>query len=338
MTTENRKAERYPFSYPVEISRVSQPDLFLYGSLVDIQSEGVRLSSRNLIFPGEQVRIACLSESKNTIMGFVGTIAWRTVNSSGENLYGISRSPFTHRDMFSLGWLVKYNARRDITTSLAKLSLILLAVLFPLGHLVGIQNNPSIKATVFLFVSSFLAIERIWETFLTSREKKILSATEDWTIAAVTFYYVLMTIGCQIEFYLSTTSFSIRVSLLGAILLGGSFYLRFYGMVSLGDAWAIHALGTPHKNSVNSQISTNGPYKFVRNPIYLGVILELIAIPLLYNCFFVLLFTLIVNIPLQILRAQLEEKALVRKFGHKYISYTFKVARLFPLYGRNHRN
>lgn len=76
-----------------------------------------------------------------------------------------------------------------------------------------------------------------------------------------------------------------------------------------------------------SSLITKGPYKFSRNPIYLGDFLILIGIAFLLrnpiSFIFCSLFVVIINFDL----IKYEEKQLEKKFGKRYLEYKKKVRR-----------
>lgn len=190
------------------------------------------------------------------------------------------------------------------------------------------KNKPG--ASIFTCFIFFVIIERLWETFFTSKEYKSLSSSEDWSITAVSFYYILMLIFVTLEFFLTDASKHYPVSLIGLALYLTSFIIRGWGVISLGDQWAIHATSPSKKSSNKLRLIIKGPYKYVRHPIYLGVILELIAIPIIAQTYLSLLFVTLVNIPLQILRSRLEEINSISMFGSEYIEYMNRVSGFFP--------
>lgn len=186
----------------------------------------------------------------------------------------------------------------------------------------------------FLFVSAGI-IERAWETFKTTREKKREEFHGDWTLAAVTATYIVLFFFFVTEFYLGEVKQNGFVTTLGAVLLGASFRLRFWGMAALGKQWAIHAVGAQKIRNV--RIIKLGPYKYVRHPIYLGIILEELAYPMIANAFISLLFALIVCIPLVVIRAYCEEQTSIRRFGADYLRYKHNVGMFLPHFKLNPR-
>jgi methyltransferase len=202
----------------------------------------------------------------------------------------------------------------------------------------GLSESASRGNILFTLYVLGISIERIIETFLTSKERQVLRSKDDWTISAVTVYYIVMIIGMTIEFFHYRTTFSPTVSYIGAALLSGSFILRWSGMRALGSQWAIHAVGESRLQSGRQKIITAGPYKFIRHPIYLGVILELIAIPLIANAYMTLIFVTLVNIPLQFLRSKLEDEHLLHQFPFEFPEYESTTPKIFPQRRRKYRD
>ena len=70
-----------------------------------------------------------------------------------------------------------------------------------------------------------------------------------------------------------------------------------------------------------------GPYKFTRNPMYLGVAIGLLGISIYIGNLLSLLSPLIFFIVMNIVYAPFEEKLLEKIFGKKYLDYKKKVRR-----------
>jgi len=98
--------------------------------------------------------------------------------------------------------------------------------------------------------------------------------------------------------------------------------------------WAIKALGdcySPHiKINTNHILKKNGPYKFVRHPIYTSIIFEFLGAIIIPNSYYSLLAALFIYIPLLMIRLYFEEKELIIKFGDQYLNYKKEVASLIP--------
>ena len=76
-----------------------------------------------------------------------------------------------------------------------------------------------------------------------------------------------------------------------------------------------------------SAIVDRGPYRFSRNPIYLGLVCVLIGFPLAGNNLWGLILSPVMILLFNQLVIQYEEAYLEKKFGDVYISYKSRVRR-----------
>lgn len=74
-------------------------------------------------------------------------------------------------------------------------------------------------------------------------------------------------------------------------------------------------------------IVTSGPYRFSRNPIYLGFVCLLIGFSLVFKTYWGLILSPLFIVLMNTLVIQHEEAYLARKFGEIYISYQSHVRR-----------
>ena len=101
---------------------------------------------------------------------------------------------------------------------------------------------------------------------------------------------------------------------LAALTVGlAGLVLWIIGMVNLGKSLAV----LPGAE----RLVVRGIYKYIRHPIYIGIIFTILGLTVASGSAFGLTFLIIIVIPLNIARARLEEKALLRKFGKDYETY-----------------
>jgi protein-S-isoprenylcysteine O-methyltransferase Ste14 len=86
-----------------------------------------------------------------------------------------------------------------------------------------------------------------------------------------------------------------------------------------------HTTLDPH-GSV-TEIVTSGPYRFSRNPIYLGFVCLLIGFPFIFSSYWGLILSPVLIVLLYQLVIKYEEAYLEKKFGDVYTSYKFRVRR-----------
>jgi protein-S-isoprenylcysteine O-methyltransferase Ste14 len=89
--------------------------------------------------------------------------------------------------------------------------------------------------------------------------------------------------------------------------------LWIIAMVNLGNSLAV----MPGAD----QLIIRGVYKYLRHPIYIGIIFTIFGLTVASGSVFGLIFLVVVVIPLNITRAYFEEKALLKKFGKEYETY-----------------
>ena len=121
------------------------------------------------------------------------------------------------------------------------------------------------------------------------------------------------------------------------------FFHNFLSYVTLGAVltvlglitaiWARIILGRNWSNYVTfkkeHELVTNGPYKFIRHPIYSGVVLMLIGTFLSYGDLIILVIIAMVILMLA-WRMGREEKIMIKLFGKKYTGYMERTKRLIP--------
>jgi protein-S-isoprenylcysteine O-methyltransferase Ste14 len=128
-----------------------------------------------------------------------------------------------------------------------------------------------------------------------------------------------------VEYLLNERPIYYLVSLIGLIM---------FTVGLLGRRWAVKTLGKYHSAHIEIRkdqiLITLGPYKYVRHPIYLSIIFELLGFPLIPNAYYAFLLSLLVYIPLLLVRLHIEEKILTEKFTSSYRHYKSTVPRLIP--------
>ena len=116
--------------------------------------------------------------------------------------------------------------------------------------------------------------------------------------------------------------------------------LRWVGLalVVLGISfalWAIATLGRHYDLELeihrDHELVRNGPYRFVRHPIYTGLGLHFVGACLATGNLILIAGTILVTFPALYLRAKTEERLLREQFGHAYDAYASEVGMLVPL-------
>jgi protein-S-isoprenylcysteine O-methyltransferase Ste14 len=111
---------------------------------------------------------------------------------------------------------------------------------------------------------------------------------------------------------------------LGFVLFGLGMVLFTFAVATLKEAF----LG--NVEPVTETLVTTGPYKFVRHPVYLGMVISVLGLALGMKSLWGLICTIAIFVPLGIYRARLEEKALVVAFGDEWNDYVRQTYFMFP--------
>jgi methyltransferase len=94
----------------------------------------------------------------------------------------------------------------------------------------------------------------------------------------------------------------------------GARLLRFTAMRALADRWSTRIMVLPGAQPVST-----GPYRYLRHPIYVAVVAELISLPLIFSAYVTAITIALLNAILLRIRIRAEEKAL-REIGRNYES------------------
>ncbi|HJL72303.1 MAG TPA: isoprenylcysteine carboxylmethyltransferase family protein [Nitrospinaceae bacterium] len=85
------------------------------------------------------------------------------------------------------------------------------------------------------------------------------------------------------------------------------------GMACLGQALRV----LPGADSIVAR----GVYRFIRHPIYVGIVFTHFGLFFACGSTFGMIYLFALIVPMNVIRAQLEEKAMFAKFGNQYRSY-----------------
>ena len=149
---------------------------------------------------------------------------------------------------------------------------------------------------------------------------------------------------------LNTSAVILVLEILGVFKIGtyspeleNSFFsVRIVGLVlfivfSWLQVWSYRTLGKNYSQEVvvtkKQQLVKNGPYMYIRHPQYISQIISDIGAGIALMGYLVLPAALLVMAPLFIMRAILEEKLLVKRFGEEFENYRAKTRFVIPFIG-----
>lgn len=170
-----------------------------------------------------------------------------------------------------------------------------------------------------------VAAERVAELLLSRRNARIALSRGGVEFAAdhfrwMTLLHALFLPACAVEAYLWATPFAWDSMLFLFVALGAQ-ALRWWAIGALGWRWNVRVIVTPGEAPVR-----RGPYRFVRHPNYIAVIVEMLAIPLVHGAWLTALVFSALNALVLRSRIRDEERAL----GAAYERAFAQVPRFIP--------
>lgn len=94
--------------------------------------------------------------------------------------------------------------------------------------------------------------------------------------------------------------------------------------------FAISGRGTPAPIDPPKQLVVRGLYRYVRNPIYLGVLAVIAGWAALFASLAVVEYAIVVALGFHVFVLGVEEPTLKQKFGPTYVEYCGRVSRWWP--------
>jgi len=131
--------------------------------------------------------------------------------------------------------------------------------------------------------------------------------------------------------YLLLSSASSPASL-GSLQLAGLLPLLLGVAAYLWSAasFALVGKGTPAPVDPPKELVVAGPYRYVRNPMYLGVVLVLLGEALIWASPTLLRYAALILLAFHLFVVYYEEPNLRRRFGEAYVHYCRSVPRWLP--------
>ena len=94
--------------------------------------------------------------------------------------------------------------------------------------------------------------------------------------------------------------------------------------------FASYGRGTPAPMDAPKKLVIRGPYKYVRNPMYVGIITTILGWAILYRAWHVLIYAACIWFFQELFILLYEEPHLRKIFGNEYLEYCAKVGRWLP--------
>ncbi|MHB1096561.1 MAG: isoprenylcysteine carboxyl methyltransferase family protein [Gemmatimonadaceae bacterium] len=171
-----------------------------------------------------------------------------------------------------------------------------------------------------------VALERLAELHISRRNGTLALAQGGREHGAASFrvmaiVHTLFLVACGAEVLLLHRTVDARIGLPALALTLGAQALRWWCIATLGPRWNVRVIVVPALTPV-----TAGPYRWLRHPNYLAVIVEIAALPLVHGAWLTALVFTALNAALLAARIRTEEAAL----GGAYAAVFAQTPRLVP--------
>lgn len=131
--------------------------------------------------------------------------------------------------------------------------------------------------------------------------------SEPWLFPLMALLHAGLVFLPALEVWLLDIPFRLWLGLAAGGVLVGATALRIWTLYTIGRSWNVRVV-VPD----DIRIATDGPYRFIRHPNYLVVILEIAALPLLHGAWMSALALSLLNGFVLLHRIRTEEAALSR--------------------------
>lgn len=131
-----------------------------------------------------------------------------------------------------------------------------------------------------------------------------------------------------ISFFIGT-----KISIPKEILLNFGIIIVVFGMLIV--FWATIYIKKAILGEIEPKLNIlvkNGPYRFIRHPVYLGMTIALLGVPVSLGNWLGIIAVFLLFLPSEINRAKLEENKLGLKFGIEWENYVEKTNFIFPFF------
>ncbi|MDF3056835.1 MAG: isoprenylcysteine carboxylmethyltransferase family protein [Rariglobus sp.] len=178
-----------------------------------------------------------------------------------------------------------------------------------------------------VFCAIALYAARIREFFV-KRNVVTGQVNERATFLALLISGTLVVTLALVEYLVRDTGFHTVNFIAGLIVAGLSFVVRAAAVRALGRMWSVHIEIRREHELVRS-----GPFRWVRHPIYLAAILELVGAMLFMNSVYTWIVFVFFFVPSLVARIRLEERAMIVQFGDDYLRFRKTTPAVLPWRG-----
>jgi methyltransferase len=172
---------------------------------------------------------------------------------------------------------------------------------------------------ILLLLLILLGVQRLMELRLSARNERRILELGGHEHAAGQFHvmrslHIAWFVAILAEVFGLRRPFIPSLALVASMVFLAGQALRYAAIYTLRERWTVRVMTLPGAKPVNQ-----GIYRFIRHPNYLGVILEIGAVPLLHDAYLTAIIFSIANALLLTWRIQTEETALKEQNNYEQV-------------------
>ena len=175
-----------------------------------------------------------------------------------------------------------------------------------------------ISVLLYLGFLGLLVCERAAELLLSRRNARLALAaggveSGHRSYSFMVVVHALFPVACAGEVLVLGRPFPGGLGLAALTVALGAQALRWWAVATLGWRWNTRVIVVPLASPV-----TGGPYRFLRHPNYLAVVLEMASVPLIHGAWLTALLFSALNAGMLAVRIPAEERALGRRYAEAF--------------------
>ena len=163
-----------------------------------------------------------------------------------------------------------------------------------------------------LYVLLVLAVaaERLFELRIAARNRRTALAQGGKEYGAdhfpvMSLMHTAFLVSCVAEVVVLDRPLHILLAATSLVGVAAAQALRYWCISTLGTRWNVRVIVVP-----GMTLAKDGPYRFLRHPNYLAVVVEMVALPLVHTAWLTALVFSLLNVAMLGVRIRVEEAAL----------------------------
>jgi len=136
---------------------------------------------------------------------------------------------------------------------------------------------------VYTVLIGVIAVQRLWELRISNRHLRALRDRGGYEVGAAHYPWMVAVhaaflVSCPTEVWLLSRPWRPGIAAASLAVLVIALGLRWWVLSTLGDRWTTRVMVVP-----GERLMTVGPYRWLRHPNYVAVVLEIVAIPMIHG-------------------------------------------------------